>query len=173
MKILPDREEDVLKLVESRYREFFPDNPFDYFFLEDYYSQQYKNEVLLGKVFGAFALLALIVTCLGIYGLTSFLVLQRTKEISMRRVAGAALSDIMILFSIDFIKITIVSFLLAVPLSYYWLSHWMRNFEIQMDVTFWDFVFPFIAALSLTLFTIGYIVNKIGTVNPAENLRSN
>jgi putative ABC transport system permease protein len=172
MKIQPGRETDVLNLAESKYNEFFPDNPFDYFFLEDYYEQQYKNEKILGTVFGIFALLSILVTCLGIFGLTSFMMLQRTKEISIRRVAGSNVFGIIFLFSKDFVTITLLAFLVAVPVCYYWLSLWLKSFELKMEITLWNFILPFVITLSLALITIVFIVSKTASVSPAENLRS-
>jgi putative ABC transport system permease protein len=172
MKIMAGSENNVLKIVGDKYSEFFPDNPFDYFFLEDYYEQQYKNEKLLGTVFGAFALLSIIITCLGILGLTSFLMLQKTKEISMRRVVGSSISGIIVLFSRDFIRIILIAFILAVPVSYYWLTEWLNSFEVKMEISVWNFIIPFIITLSLTLLTIGFIVNKTASMSPADNLRN-
>lgn len=172
MKIIPSAEERVLRLVEEKFNEFFPDNPFDYFFLEDYYEQQYRNERLLGSVFGAFAILSIFVTCLGIFGLTSFLLLQRTREITMRRVMGSTTSGIVVLFSRDFVRITILSFIIAVPVCYYWLTGWLKTFEAKMDVSVWSFILPFLVTLAFTLITITVIVMKTASVNPAENLRS-
>ncbi len=172
MKIIPSAEERVLRIVEEKFNEFFPDNPFDYFFLEDYYEQQYRNERLLGSVFGAFAILSIIVTCLGIFGLTSFLLLQRTREITMRRVMGSTVSGIVVLFSRDFVRITILSFIIAVPVCYYWLTGWLKTFEAKMDVSVWSFILPFLVTLAFTLITIAVIVVKTTSVNPAENLRS-
>lgn len=171
MKIFPGSEKSILNLVGEKYEEFFPDNPFDYFFLKDYYEQQYENEKLLGTVFAAFALLSIIVTCLGIFGLTSFLMLQKTKEISMRRVLGSNVSCIILLFSSDFIRIALVAFIIAVPVCYYWLSEWLKTFEAKMEVSIWHFILPFVVILFLTLFTIGLIVTKTAKVNPADNLR--
>jgi putative ABC transport system permease protein len=172
MKILPGSEKRILKLVEEKYTEFFPDNPFDFFFLENYYEQQYKNEKLLGTVFGAFALLSIIITCLGIFGLTSFLVLQKTKEISMRRVVGSNVFGIILLFSRDFIRLTLIAFIIALPICYYWLSEWLKTFEVKMDFSVWNFIMPFLVTLFLTLVTIGLIVNKTASMSPADNLRS-
>lgn len=172
MKTFSGSENSILSLVGEKYEEFFPDNPFDYFFLEDYYEQQYRNEKLLGTVFAAFALLSIIITCLGIFGLTSYLMLQKTKEISIRRVAGSNLSEILLLFSRDFIWINSVAFIIAVPLCYYWLSGWLKTFESKMDLTVWNYILPLVITLFLTLLTIGLIVIKIASVNPADNLRS-
>jgi len=171
MKINPSSEEKVLKLVEEKYNEFFPDNPFDYFFLEDYYGQQYNNEKLLGSVFGAFAILSVFVTCLGIFGLTSFLMVQRSKEISIRRVLGSNVSGIILLFSKDFLYLTFLSFIFAAPVCYYWINEWLKNFEVKMRISAWPFILPFLVTLAFTLITIAIIVNRTASVSPAENLR--
>lgn len=172
MKFQPGNEERVLELAEKKYTEFFPDNPFDYFFLEDYYDQQYRDEKLLGTLFGIFALLAIIVTCLGIFGLTSFLMLQKVKEISIRRVAGSNVRSIIILFSREFIRITAASFIIAVPVCYYWVNEWLKAFEVKMEITIWCFLVPLVGVLALTLITIGFIVHKTASGSPAENLKS-
>jgi putative ABC transport system permease protein len=172
MKMIPSSESRALQIVEQKFTEFFPDNPFDYFFLDDYYEQQYSNERLLGSVFGAFALLAIIVTCLGIFGLTSFMMLQKVKEISMRRVAGSDVFGIVMLFSREFIRITAVSFVIAVPVCYLWMVEWLKSFEVRMEIPVWSFILSFIIVLALTLITIGFIVHKTASVSPAENLRS-
>jgi putative ABC transport system permease protein len=112
------------------------------------------------------------VTCLGIFGLTSFLMLQKTKEISIRRVVGSKIFDIILLFSRDFIKITIIAYTVAVPISSYWLSEWLKTFEVRMEVTLWSFIIPFMITLFFTLITIGFIVNKTASISPADNLRS-
>jgi putative ABC transport system permease protein len=97
---------------------------------------------------------------------------QKTKEISIRRVVGSNVSGIILLFSRDFIWITSVAFIIAVPICHYWLSGWLKTFESKMDVTVWNFILPFVITLLLTLFTIGLIVAKTASVNPADNLRS-
>ena len=172
MKIFPGSEKSVLKLVGEKYMEFFPDNPFVYFFLDEYYEQQYKNEKLMGNVFGAFALLSIIVTCLGVFGLTSFLMLQKTKEISMRRVVGSSVLGIILLFSRDFVRITLIAFIIAVPLCYYWLSEWLKTFETKMEISVLNFVIPFVLTLVFSLITIGLIVARTASLSPSENLRN-
>jgi putative ABC transport system permease protein len=172
MKIFPGSEKSVLKLAGEKYMEFFPDNPFDYFFLDEYYEQQYKNEKLMGNVFGAFALLSIIVTCLGVFGLTSFLMLQKTKEISMRRVVGSSVLGIILLFSRDFVRITLIAFIIAVPLCYYWLSEWLKTFETKMEISVLNFVIPFVLTLVFSLITIGLIVARTASLSPSENLRN-
>jgi putative ABC transport system permease protein len=172
LKILPGNENIAIDLVREKYSEFFPDNPLDYFFLEDYYNQQYRNEKLLGNLFGIFALLSIIITCLGIFGLTSYLMIQKTREISIRRVMGSDLYKIIFLFSRDFIVITSIAFIIAVPVSYYWISGWLDTFEVKLRITLWDFILPYLYVLVMTIITIGFIVRKTAQVNPSDNLRN-
>ena len=172
MKFLPGSEVRVLELAEKKYHEFFPDNPFDYIFLDDYYEQQYHDERLLGTVFAVFALLAIIITCLGIFGLTTYLMIQRVKEISIRRIAGSGVGNIVMLFSGEFFRITVVSFLVAAPVCYYWVTEWLKSFESMMEIQVWNFIVPLIIVLGLTLTTIALIVRRTASANPADILKS-
>jgi putative ABC transport system permease protein len=171
IRYLPGQEKQVTDLVSAAYGEFFPDNPFDYFFLEDYYEQQYHQEELLGTVFGIFALLAVIITCLGILGLTSFLMLQKRKEISIRRVAGSDVFSIIVLYSKEFAALVAFSFVLSVPVCRLWVTHWLRSYPVKMELSSWSFIAPFLTALVLVLVTIGLIVRSAASESPAKNLR--
>jgi len=172
MKYMPGNEDKVLKLIENDYNRFFPDNPFDHFFLEDYYDQQYRDEKLLGKILAIFSVLSIIITCLGIFGLTAYLLVQKSKEISMRQVLGSDPWNIIMLFSKDFIIFTSVAFIFAVPLSYYWITGWLKPFEVKVAITAWNFVLPYIAALVMTFITIIIIVRRTASMNPSGNLRT-
>ncbi len=171
IRYLAGNEKQVTEMVSSRYAEFFPDNPFDYFFLDDYYEQQYHQERLLGSVFGIFALLAVIITCLGILGLTSFMMLQKKKEISIRKVVGSDTTDIIALFSRDFVVLITVSFIISAPLCWLWVTGWLRNYPVKMDISAWSFIVPFLTALVIALVTIGLLVRSTALESPARNLR--
>ncbi len=172
MEIQTGIDNTVLRFVEEKYNEFFPDNPFVYFFLEDYYNQQYRNDKLLVNTFGIFAILSIIITCLGIFGLTSYLMIQKAKEISIRRVLGSEVYNVIMLFSRDFIIISALAFVIAVPVSYYWITEWLDSFEVKMRITLWDFLLPYLFVLLITLITLVFIVHKTASVNPSGNLRS-
>lgn len=98
--------------------------------------------------------------------------LQKLREISIRRVAGSGVFSTIMLFSKEFIRITFVSFIIAVPVCYYWVSEWLKAFDVKMDIGLWNFLIPFLIVLTLVLVTIGFIVKKAASVNPADNLRS-
>lgn len=170
IRYFPGAEEKIIDLVADRYAEFFPDNPFDYFFLEDYYEQQYHQERLLGAVFGIFALLAVLITLMGILGLTSFMMLQRKKEVSIRRVVGSDIKGIIVLFSKEFVWLITLSFLFSVPLCWIWVTGWLRSYPVKMDISPLNFILPFLAALTLTLLTIWMIVRSVASESPAKNL---
>ena len=106
----------IIPEIRKRYDEFFPGNPFEYFFLDEYYDRQYQRDQRLGNVFGVFSLLAMIVTSLGILGLSSFMAAQRTKEIGLRKILGAGVARINILLTKDFLRLIVLAFLLALPI---------------------------------------------------------
>jgi len=171
LKLNPENTKNSIKLIQEKYNSFFPGNPFEFYFLDDYYNKQYKSEELVGKVFGSFAFLAILVTAMGILGLFSFMVIQRTKEISVRSVLGAGTSKILYLFGSDFLWLIIISFLIAFPLSYYWINLWLKSFAVRMDLSVWIFIFPLIIVLIVAGITISSQVIKATKTNPADNLR--
>jgi len=130
------------------------------------------SEELLGNVFGIFALLSIIVTCLGIFGLTSYLIIQKSKEISIRRVMGSDIYNIILLFSKEFIIVTALALIFAAPLSYLWINMWLQTFEVRLEINFWSFFLPYLLVQFLALVTIGFIVRKTASVSPSDNLRS-
>lgn len=170
IRYLSGTEEQVTDMVSDKYAEFFPDNPFDYFFLDSYYEQQYRQERLLGSVFGIFALLAVVITLLGIIGLTSFMMLQKKKEISIRRVVGSDVVSIIVLFSKEFVVLITVSFLVAAPVCWLWVTHWLESYPVKMNFSPFSFILPFMAALILAIATISMIVRSAASESPAENL---
>ncbi len=171
IKINPQNVRDIVRLVQQRYEEFFPGNPFDYIFLEDYYNQQYIDDERFGKVVGIFSFLAVFVTILGIFGLSSFMVLQRTREIGIRKVLGATVPDILQLLTRDFLVLIFISFLLALPLSFLGIKEWLNSFAGRMDLSGWLFVIPLIIVTGLTLVTIGSHVIRAALTNPVDSIK--
>jgi putative ABC transport system permease protein len=171
LKINPQNVRDSVRLVQQRFEEFFPGNPFDYIFLEDYYNQQYEDEERFGKVVRIFSFLALFVTILGIFGLSSFMVLQRTREIGIRKVLGATVPDILKLLTRDFLVLIFISFLLALPLSFFGIREWLESFANRMSLHGWLFVIPLIIVTGLTLVTIGSHVIRAALTNPVDSIK--
>jgi len=162
---------EIRTTLEEKYKTFFPGNPFDYFYLEDFFMNQYKTEVQFGKVFGIFALLALFITLLGILSLSAFSAQQRKKEIGIRKVMGATVNQILILLSKSYITLLIISFILSIPVIHYGLNKWLNNFANRMELSIWIFVIPMVLISVFSLITVAYQSTKTAKDNPANSLR--
>jgi putative ABC transport system permease protein len=157
--------------IENQYKSFFPGNPFDYFYLEDFYKTQYKSEVQFGEVFGVFSIVALFITSLGILSLSAFSAAQRRKEIGIRKVLGASIHKILVLLTRNYIYLLLISFVLAVPIIYYALHKWLENFANRMDLTVWIFIIPVVVISVFSMITVFYQSAKTARDNPANSLR--
>lgn len=171
VKINPRNVEETVRRVRRQYEAFFPGNPFDFFFLADYYDQQYNADELFGEVIGIFSFLAIFVTALGIFGLSSFVSVQRTKEIGIRKVLGANVSQILFLLIKDFLVLIGISFIVALPLSYFGINEWLSTFAYRMNLNPMLFLLPLLAVSAITLITIGSHVVKAALKNPADSLK--
>jgi len=171
LKVNPSKTSEALAYVEDQWRKFFPQNPYEYFFLEDYYNEQYKNEIRFGKVFGVFAFLAIFIACLGLFGLSSYTTLQRTNEIGLRKVLGSSSGNAVLLL----LRYFVIQVLIAVPiglgLGYYIMNGWLQNFAYQVGIGWWFFLLPLFAVLLITILTVSSQVLKTANVNPADSLR--
>src|SRR5690606_26127799 len=123
-----------------------PGQPFEYSFLDERFSEMYKNEQKLGKIFGIFAFLAIFIACLGLYGLAAFTAEQRTKEIGVRKVLGASIMSIITLLSKEFLKLVGIAFLIAAPVSYYFMDSWLQDFENRTTINVMVFLLAGIVA---------------------------
>ena len=160
-----------LSFIEEQWYNFFPQNPFEYFFLDDYYNEQYKNEMQFGKVFGLFAFLAIFIACLGLFGLSSYTTLQRTQEIGIRKVLGSSSGNAVLLL----IRYFLVQVLIALPfglgVGYYIMSRWIQNFAYRISIGWWFFLIPVLLITLIAILTVSSQVLKTANVNPAESLR--
>ena len=171
VKINPHNVPETVRLVQHQYEEFFPGNPFEYIFLDEYYNQQYKEDELFGKVFGIFSFLAIFVTCLGIFGLSSFMAIQRTKEIGIRKVLGAGVSKILFLLTKDFLVLLLVSFIISLPPAILGIMEWLKGFANRINLQVWLFVLPLLMVAVVMLVTIGYHVIRAALANPVDSIR--
>jgi len=162
---------NTIQLIRKRYQEFFPGNPFDYFFLDEYFNQQYQADELFGKVFLMFSLLALFITSLGIFGLASFTVTQRTKEIGIRKALGASINQILVLFIRDILQLILLAFLIVIPVLLFGLREWLSSFARRIPLQADLFILPLLILITITLSTIGYQIIKASLTNPVEVLR--
>ncbi len=156
---------------ESDWKEFFPGNPFNYFFLDEHYNKQYKADQQFGKVFGLFSALAIFIACLGLFGLSSLTALQRTKEIGVRKVLGASVSSVLTLVSRDYLLLMGVAILLATPLTWWIMNSWLQEFANRIDLSWWIFALPSLMVILIAFFTISIHTLKAARTNPATALR--
>jgi putative ABC transport system permease protein len=162
----------LIKIMEQKWASFFPGNPFEYFFLDDHFAAQYKADEQFGKTFALFAILAIIVACLGLYGLASFVTTQRTKEIGIRKISGAGVSSLLLLLTKDFLKPILISFAIAIPVSAYLLSQWLQNYAFKTTLSVWFFILPALVVLLIAVVTIITKTFQAATANPVKNLRT-
>lgn len=158
--------------VEKIWNKHFPADPFNYFFLDDSFNRQYKSDILFGKVFGIFAFLAILVASFGLLGLSAYNVLQRTKEIGIRKVLGASGRSILILLSKDFVKLIVVALLLAIPAGWYVMHSWLQDFAYRIDISWWVFAIAGAIALLIAIVTISLQALRAVTENPVKSLRT-
>jgi len=159
----------TLKQIWAR---FFPKDPFDYFFLDESFGQQYKADMLFGKVFGIFSFLAILIACFGLLGLSAYNVLQRTREIGIRKVLGASVNSILVLLSKDFLRLILVSFFLAIPVGWILMSQWLEDYAFRIHIGWWVFGIAGAIALMIAIATIVIQAMKAATSNPVTSLRS-
>jgi putative ABC transport system permease protein len=152
---------------------FFQGNPFDYFFLDDFFNQKYQADQQFGKVFGLFAALAILVACLGLFGLASFTITQRTKEIGIRKVLGASESNILFLLSKDFATLILLSNLIAWPMAYWGINQWLQNYPYRIGLSPWLFIIPALIVLAIALLTISVQTIRTARSNPLSPCATN
>ena len=150
---------------------FFPENPYEYFFLDDYFEQQYKGDELFGRVIGIFALLALFVTGLGIFGMSAFLALQRTKEIGIRKVLGATTSRILRLLAWDFLMLVLISLFAAWPVTYWGIHMWLNTFAHRMSLGIQLFLIPLVIIVMITAVTISAHIIRAASADPVDAIK--
>ncbi|HTE32520.1 MAG TPA: ABC transporter permease [Chryseolinea sp.] len=163
---------ETIAKIEKAYKEAFPGNPFDFYFLEDYFNNQYKSDQQFAKIFGLFATLAIVIACLGLWGLAAFTTSQKLREIGIRKVLGASVSSIMSLLSWQFLKLVLVAGVVALPLTWYGIHTWLGNFAYRIGMN-WDlFVVPVVILGLLSLGTVSLQILRGAHINPAKILRS-
>lgn len=171
IKVQADHIPETIELVKKEWQAMFPGNPFDYFFLDDYYENQYKADMQFGQVFSLFAILAIFIACLGLFGLASYMTMQRTKEIGVRKVLGASIANILLLLSKDFSRFILIAVVLAVPISWYLINNWLQDFATKINITWWLFALPALALMIIALSTVSFQTVKSALTNPVDSLR--
>jgi len=171
-KIASGNEQATLKGIQVLHDEFNPGFNFDYQFLDQNYAAQYKDEQRTATLSQYFASLAIIVSCLGLFGLAAFTAERRIKEIGIRKILGSSTGNIVRLLSGDFTKMVLVAIIIALPISYFIAADWLQSFEYRVGLQWWFFASAGLAALCIAWLTVGFQTLKAATVNPSECLRS-
>ncbi len=171
MRISAGRFDETVEHVNASWDKAFAGNPFEYFFLDDYFNRQYQYEQKFGNLFTFFAVIAILLGCLGLFGLSAYTAQQKTKEIGIRKVLGSSVSAIFILLSKDFIKLILIATLVAVPLIYYFMGQWLGTFAYRIDIPAQVFLLAGGAVMLVALITISFQSIKAARVNPVDSLR--
>jgi len=171
IKIKPNNVGETLGAIEHKWKEFNPQEPMSYYFLDDKLDEMYGNEKTSGQIFSIFSLLAIVIACIGLFGLSAYMAELRTKEIGIRKVLGSTASKIVVLLSKDFAKLVALSFVIATPLAYYAMTLWLQNFAFRSPVHVWIFLVAGLAAVLIAQFTISFQALKAANTDPADALR--
>jgi ABC-type antimicrobial peptide transport system permease subunit len=163
---------ESLAQIEKVFLKFSPGSPFDYKFSDQQFALKFSAAERIGKLSTFFASLAILISCLGLFGLASFVAEQRTKEIGVRKILGASLTSLWLMLSKEFLLLVIISFLIGAPLSYYFMSNWIEKYDYHTEILMWPFVVTGIGVLTITLLTVSYQSIKTSLANPVDSLRS-
>lgn len=163
---------EVLGSIKQKWEAMSPGIPFSYRFLDEAFDEMYRTEQRLGKIALIFSILAILVACLGLFGLSTFIAERRIKEIGIRKVLGATVSGLVQMLSKDFLKLVLISFIIATPIAWYAMNNWLQDFVYRIELSWLYFVSAGFLALFIALSTVGYHAVKAAMINPAKNLRS-
>ncbi len=171
VKLKTDRLSATLRELERAWGEIDPGRTLDFFFLDDFFNAQYRAEERLGRLFSTFTGLAILIACMGLFGLASFMAEQRRKEIAIRKVLGASVRGVVARLSLEFIKLIALATLLAWPVAYFVMVTWLRDFAYQAGLSPWTFLAAGLAALGIAILTVGTQAFRAASSDPAESLK--
>jgi putative ABC transport system permease protein len=162
----------ALSKIEAVFKRFNPGAPFDYTFNDDDYAKKFADEQRIGNLASFFTILAIFISCLGLFGLASFVAEQRKKEIGVRKVLGASIYNLWQMLSREFALLVIISCFIAIPLAWYYLNNWLQQYDYRTTISFWIFIFSGLGALIITLLTVSFQAIKAAIANPVKSLRT-
>jgi putative ABC transport system permease protein len=171
IRIKAENASDIIPAIENKWKSFFPDKPFEYFFLDEYWGKLYEKEQKTSNLFFCFSGLAIFIACLGLFGLAAFSAQNKTKEIGIRKVLGASVSGIVSHLSMEFLKWVIIANIIAWPIAYYFMNKWLQDFAYRINISWWVFVLSGGIALVIALITVSVHAIKAAMANPIEALR--
>lgn len=163
---------EAINKIEKVFKKFNPAAPFDYKFTDEQYAKKFGEEVRIGKLTSFFAVLAIFISCLGLFGMATFTAEQRTKEIGVRKVLGASVANLWQMLSKDFVVLVVISCIISAPVAYYFLNGWLQKYEYRTEVSWWIFVLASFGALVITLMTVSYQAIRAALLDPVKSLKS-
>lgn len=172
-RLSPDiKSSDAIAKLTTAFNKYNPSYPYNYEFADDSYAAKFNLEVLIGRLAGIFTALAIFISCLGLFGLSAYVAKQRTKEIGIRKVMGASISQVWLMLSKDFILLVIISCVIASPVALYFLQHWLQQYNYRIHIGPGVFIVSAIVAVMITVFTVSFQAIKAAVLNPVKSLRS-
>ena len=172
VKLPAGKFQEKIAFIEKQWKEIFPDVGFDYWFLSDEFTRMYETEARVSDMAKSFAILAILITVLGVFGLASYTAEQKTKEVGIRKVLGAAVGQVVGMFIWIFMKIFLVACVIAIPVAYFMADTWLEGFAYRSPISPAIFVASLVGLLMITLFTVSYETWKAAKTNPVNSLRS-
>ena len=160
-----------VELIRTAWNSVFSDKPFEFFFLDDFFNSQYQADQKFGQLLGAFTLLPLVVAGLGLYGITLLTVTQRIKEVGLRKIMGASVSQIIVLLSRQFVFLVVIAGVFSIPIIKFSMEKWLENYPYRIEITWWIYLLPVGLVLATTCFTVGFQIIKTSMINPSKLLR--
>lgn len=172
LRIDPQNSQSVIQEAEKQFMSAFPGNPLDFFFLDDFFNKQYEEDQQFGQIFNAFAGLTIFAACMGLFGLASYSVIQKAKEIGIRKVLGASSSHITMIFSKRYMTLILIANVIAVPLAYFAIKEWLQDFAFSIQITPELFILPIVLLVVIAGLTISFQTIRASRSNPVDNLRN-
>jgi putative ABC transport system permease protein len=167
-----DNYRQLLARVEQIWRKDVPGVPFEYSFMDEYVGRMYEADITVAQIINSFTLMAVVISCLGLFGLAAFSAEQRGKEVSIRKVLGASAAGLMRLLSVEFVRLVGIAFLIATPVAWWVANRWLHTFAFRIALRWWMFGLAGVLALALALATVSFHAVRAALANPVRNLRS-
>ena len=158
--------------ITKVFQELIPASPFEYKFVDEEYAQKFAGEERIGKLASFFAALAIFISCLGLFGMASFVAEQRKKEIGIRKILGASVANLWKMLSLEFVILVAISCLIGIPIAWSYLSEWLQKYAYHTEISVWVFIAASAGALIITLITVSFQTIKASIINPINSLRS-
>ncbi len=163
---------DAIAFAEKTWKEAWPEKSFDYFFMDQHYDKQYKSEIYFSRIFGLFASVAIFLACLGVLGITLFETNARLKEISIRKVLGATVANLVALLSRAHLRMVIISSIVSIPLTFFFANQWLAGYPLRIELSLWFFLVPLVVILLLVILTSSFQTIKAANSNPVNHLKN-